>query len=91
MYFTKTIIITKMSTTMLDTNTLLGIGSHVIYTEKNSKHKVEGCLWRQFIRILVFAEGNFEAFPAPGPKPLPERFIFIAREPFFGLDRISGF
>ena len=25
------------------------------------------------------------------PKPLPERLIFIAREPFFGLDRISGF
>ena len=27
----------------------------------------------------------------PGPKPLPERLIFIAREKFFGLDRISGF
>ena len=25
------------------------------------------------------------------PKPLPERLIFIAREPFFGMDRISGF
>ena len=24
-------------------------------------------------------------------KPLPERLIFIAREPFFGLGRISGF
>ena len=92
----------------------------------------EGCLWRQFIRILVFGvsrrlfwsissswpktiartahfhcaraifrsgpniwflkapEGRFEAFLAPGLKPLPERLIFIAREPFFGLDRISG-
>ena len=34
---------------------------------------------------------HFKAFLTPGPKPLPERFIFIAREPFFGLDRISGF
>ena len=36
-------------------------------------------------------EGRFEAFRAPGPKPLPERLIFTARELFFGLDRISSF
>ena len=32
-----------------------------------------------------------KAFLGPGLKPLPERLIFIAREQFFGLDRISGF
>ena len=41
--------------------------------------------------FLESPEGRFEAFLAPGPKPLPEQLIFIAREPFFGLDRISGF
>ena len=51
---------------------------------------------RQNVHRLVGAsrqppERRFKAFLAPGPKPLPERLIFIAREPFFGLDRISGF
>ena len=27
--------------------------------------------------------GFLKAFLAPGPKPLPEQLIFIAREPFF--------
>ena len=43
------------------------------------------------IWFLEPPESRFEAFLAPGPKPLPERLIFIARDPFFGLDRISGF
>ena len=41
--------------------------------------------------FLEPSEGRFEAFLAPGPKPLPERLIFIARELFFGLDRTSSF
>ena len=36
-------------------------------------------------------EDCFQAFLDPGPKPLLERLIFKAREPFFALDRISGF
>ena len=36
-------------------------------------------------------EGRFKGFLVPGAKPLPERLIFIAREQFFDLDRISGF
>ena len=43
------------------------------------------------IWFLEPPERRFKAFLAPGPKPLPERLIFIAREPFFGLDRISIF
>ena len=34
---------------------------------------------------------DIKALLASGPKSLPERLIFIAREQFFGLDRISGF
>ena len=45
----------------------------------------------QNILFLEPPEGGFKAFLGPGPKPLPERFIFIAREVFFVLDRISGF
>jgi hypothetical protein len=47
-------------------------------------------VWTEYL-VLEPPEGRFKAFLAPGPKPLPERLIFIAREPFFGLDRISGF
>ena len=36
-------------------------------------------------------EGCFQAFLDPGPKPLPEQFIFITRDPFFALGRICGF
>ena len=43
------------------------------------------------IWFLEPPEDRFEAFLAPGPKPLPERLKSMAREPFFGLDRISGF
>ena len=45
----------------------------------------------QNILFLEPPEGGFKAFLGPGPKPLPERFIFIAREVFFVLNRISGF
>ena len=43
------------------------------------------------IWFLEPPEGHFEAFLDPGPKPLPEHLIFIAREPFLVLGRISGF
>ena len=43
------------------------------------------------IWFLEPPEGCFEAFLVLGPKPLPERLKTMAREPFFGLDRISGF
>ena len=36
-------------------------------------------------------ENRFKGFLIPGAKPLPEQLIFIAREQFFDLDRISGF
>ena len=41
--------------------------------------------------FLESPESRFETFLAPGPKPLPEQLKSIARKPFFGLDRISGF
>ena len=46
--------------------------------------------WTEYL-VFGTSRCRFKGFLASGPKPLPERFIFIAREPFFGLDRISGF
>ena len=43
------------------------------------------------IWFLHSPEDPFKAFLAPGSKSLPERLIFIAREQFFGLNRISRF
>ena len=48
--------------------------------------------WKpKHIWFLESSEYCFEAFLGPGPKPLPERLRIMAREPFFGLERISGF
>ena len=48
--------------------------------------------WKpKHIWFLESSEYRFEAFLGPGPKPLPERLRIMAREPFFGLERISGF
>ena len=46
---------------------------------------------RPNIWFLKSSEGRFETFLALGLKPLPERLKSMARELFFGLDRIFGF
>ena len=43
------------------------------------------------IWCLKSSEGRFETFLALGLKPLPERLKSMARELFFGLDRIFVF
>ena len=47
-------------------------------------------VWTEYL-VFEPPEGHFKVFLAPGPKQLQERLFFIAREPFFGLDRISRF
>ena len=61
-------------------------------------YQVTSKVWRAAILglgpniwFLESPEGRFEVFLAPCPKPLPEHLKTMAREPFFGPDRISGF